>query len=107
MPGLDDGDGTVKVDDDNDTKEDDVEESTPCVVFISEVGEAFAPAVDEDAIEVAVVRIKVIVDSSEDTVEVAAESLEDTAEVAAEVACFSVETDEESLLSGTHGLTSF
>ncbi len=62
---------------------------------------------EEDAIEVAVVRIKVVVDSSEDTVEVAAESSEDTAEVAVEVACFSVEADEERLLSRTHGLTSF
>ncbi len=109
MPGLDDGDGTVEGDDDNDrdAEDDNVEESTPCVVICSEVGETFAPAVDEAAVEEAVVRIKVVVDSSEDTVEVTAESLEDTAEVVVEVACFSVETDEESLVSRTHGLTSF
>jgi hypothetical protein len=73
--GLDDGDGTVEGDDDNDriAKEDDVDESTPGVVVCSEVGEAFAPAVDEDAVEEAIVRIKVVVDSSEDTVEVTAE----------------------------------
>jgi hypothetical protein len=110
VTGLDDGDGPVEGDDENDAKEDDVEESTPCVVVCSKVGEAFAPAVDEDAVEIAVVRIKVVVDSSEDTAEVTADSLEDTAEVAVEVACFSVEADncdEDSLLSRTHGLTSY
>jgi len=94
MPGatdLDDGDGTVEGDD--------VDESTPCVVVCSVVGEAFAPAVDEDAVVVAVVRIKVVAASLEDTAEVTAESLEDTAEVAVEVACFSVD---ESLISRTH-----
>jgi hypothetical protein len=106
--GLDEGDGTMEgvEDTDRDDKEDDIEESTPCVVVCSEVGEAFAPAVEEDAVEVAGVRIKVVVDSSEDTVEVTAESLENTAEVAVVVACFSVETDEERLVSKTHGLTS-
>ncbi len=108
--GLDDGEGTVEGDNDNDSdaEKDDVEESTPCVVVCSKVGEAFAPAVDEDAVEEAVVRIKAVVDSIEDTVEVIGESLEDTAEVAVEVACFSVEADncdEDSLLSRTHGLT--
>jgi hypothetical protein len=107
--GLDDDDGPVEVDDDNDriAKEDDVKDSTPFVVGCSEVGEAFAPAVDETAVGVAVIRIEVVVDSSEDTATVTAESLEDTAEVAVVVACFSVETDEERLLSRTHGLTSF
>ncbi len=106
---MDDGDGTEECDDDNDriAKEDDVEESTPCVVVCSEVGEAFAPAVDEDTVEVAVVRIKVVVDSLEDTVEVTAESLEDIAEVTEEAISFSVEADEERLVSRTHGLTSF
>jgi hypothetical protein len=101
--GLDDGDGPVEGDDDSDANEGDVEESTPCVVVCSEVGEAFAPAVEEAAVEVAVVRIKVVVDSSEDTLEVTAESLEDTAEVA----CFSVEAVEERLMSRTHGLTTY
>jgi hypothetical protein len=64
--------------------------------------------VEEAAVDVAVVRIKVVVDSSEDTVEVTAESLEVTAEDAVEVACFSVEADEDSLLSRTRSfLTSF
>jgi hypothetical protein len=110
MPGLDDGDVNVEGDDESDriAKEDDVDDSTPCVVVCSEVGEAFAPAVEEDAVEEAVVRIKAVVDSIEDTVEVTTESLEDTSEVAVEVACFSVEADdcdEDSLLSRTHGLT--
>jgi hypothetical protein len=101
VTGLEEDDGTVEGDDDNDriAKEDDVKDSTSCVVGCSEVGEVIAPAVEEAAVDVAVVRIKVVVDSSEDTVEVTAESLEDTAEVAVEVACFSVD---ESLISRTH-----